>query len=169
MNRVSTTLYVRCVALLLGAATAARAQQGTTQQKLPPVEVTVTRDASRPTLELPFALSRIELDSTRPALRHVSFDEMLLALPGVSVANRNNPTQDPRISIRGFGARSAFGVRGVRVVRDGIPLTLPDGQTPVDYLDLESVGRIEVIRGSAGSLYGNAAGGVVEVRSVDPP
>ena len=94
---------------------------------------------------------------------------MLLALPGVSVANRNNPTQDPRISIRGFGARSAFGVRGVRVVRDGIPLTLPDGQTPIDYLDLESVGRIEVIRGSAGSLYGNAAGGVVEVRTADPP
>jgi iron complex outermembrane receptor protein len=139
------------------------------ETKLPPVEVTVTRDAARPTLELPYALSRIDPDSVRPALRHVSFDEMLLALPGVTVANRNNPTQDPRISIRGFGARSAFGVRGVRVVRDGIPLTLPDGQTPIDYLDLESVGRIEVIRGSAGSLYGNAAGGVVEVRTADPP
>ena len=136
---------------------------------LPPVEVTVTRDVARPALELPFALSRVVPDSARPALRHLSFDEMLLALPGVSVANRNNPTQDPRISIRGFGARSAFGVRGVRVVRDGIPLTLPDGQTPIDYLDLESVGRIEVIRGSAGSLYGNAAGGVVDVRTADPP
>ncbi len=133
------------------------------------MEVTVTRDAARPVLELPYALSRVEPDSARPALRHVSFDEMLLALPGVTVANRNNPTQDPRISIRGFGARSAFGVRGVRVVRDGIPLTLPDGQTPIDYLDLESVGRIEVIRGSAGSLYGNAAGGVVDVRTADPP
>jgi iron complex outermembrane recepter protein len=139
------------------------------QTTLPPVEVTVTRDAARPTLELPYAISRIEPDSARPALRHISFDEMLLALPGVTVANRTNPTQDPRISIRGFGARSAFGVRGVRVVRDGIPLTLPDGQTPIDYLDLESVGRIEVIRGSAGSLYGNAAGGVVEIRTADPP
>jgi len=139
------------------------------QATLPPVEVTVTRDAIRAALELPYALSRVEPDSVRPALRHVSFDEMLLALPGVTVANRNNPTQDPRISIRGFGARSAFGVRGVRVIRDGIPLTLPDGQTPIDYLDLESVGRIEVIRGSAGSLYGNAAGGVVEVRTADPP
>ena len=136
---------------------------------LPPVEVTVTRDAARPALELPYALSRVQPDSVRPGLRHVSFDEMLLALPGVTVANRNNPTQDPRISIRGFGARSAFGVRGVRVIRDGIPLTLPDGQTPIDYLDLESIGRIEVIRGSAGSLYGNAAGGVVEVRTADPP
>jgi len=136
---------------------------------LPTVEVTVTRDAARPAIELPYALSRVQPDSVRPALRHVSFDEMLLALPGVTVANRSNPTQDPRISIRGFGARSAFGVRGVRIIRDGIPLTLPDGQTPIDYLDLESVGRIEVIRGSAGSLYGNAAGGVVEVRSADPP
>ena len=169
MNRVSTTFFVSCVVLLLGAVTAARAQQGSGQQKLPPVEVTVTRDAARSTLELPYALSRVVPDSGRPALRHVSFDEMLLALPGVSVANRSNPTQDPRISIRGFGARSAFGVRGVRVVRDGIPLTLPDGQTPIDYLDLESVGRIEVIRGSASSLYGNAAGGVVDVRSADPP
>ena len=129
----------------------------------------MTRDAARPTLDLPYAISRVDPDSARPALRHISFDEMLLALPGVTVANRTNPTQDPRISIRGFGARSAFGVRGVRVVRDGIPLTLPDGQTPIDYLDLESVGRIEVIRGSAGSLYGNAAGGVVEVRTADPP
>jgi iron complex outermembrane receptor protein len=160
------------VALAASIARVASAQQGgppPAQPTLPPVEVTVTRDAARPTLELPFALSRVVPDSSRPSLRHVSFDEMLLALPGVSVANRNNPTQDPRISIRGFGARSAFGVRGVRVVRDGIPLTLPDGQTPIDYLDLESVGRIEVIRGSAGSLYGNAAGGVVEVRTADPP
>ena len=160
-----------CAAIVAVMPTAIVGQQPapTPPAKLPAVEVTVTRDAARPALELPFALSRVVPDSTRPGLRHVSFEEMLLALPGVSVANRNNPTQDPRISIRGFGSRSAFGVRGVRVVRDGIPLTLPDGQTPIDYLDLESVGRIEVIRGSAGSLYGNAAGGVVEVRTADPP
>jgi iron complex outermembrane receptor protein len=83
--------------------------------------------------------------------------------------NRTNPSQDPRISIRGFGARSAFGVRGVRVLRDGIPLTLPDGQTPVDYLSLESVDRIEVIRGAASALYGNASGGVIDLRTAAPP
>ena len=93
----------------------------------------------------------------------------LWLIPGLSVSNRNNPSQDPRISIRGFGARSAFGVRGIRVLRDGIPLTLPDGQTPVDYLDLESVGRVEVMRGSSSSLYGNAGGGVVDIRTADPP
>jgi len=107
-------------------------------------------------------------DSTRPGQRHLSLDETLWLIPGLSVSNRNNPSQDPRISIRGFGARSAFGVRGIRVLRDGLPLTLPDGQTPVDYLDLESVGRVEVMRGSASSLYGNAGGGVVDIRTSDP-
>ena len=163
---------VSCVLFSLVAAghpAVAQERPPSRQPTLPTVQVTVTRDAARPALELPYALSRVAPDSARPGLRHISFEEMLLALPGVTVANRNNPTQDPRISIRGFGARSAFGVRGVRVLRDGVPLTLPDGQTPIDYLDLESVGRIEVIRGSAGSLYGNAAGGVVEVSTVDPP
>lgn len=105
----------------------------------------------------------------RPGQRHLSIDEALWLIPGLTVSNRNNPSQDPRISIRGFGARSAFGVRGIRILRDGIPLTLPDGQTPVDYLDLESVGRVEVMRGSASSLYGNAGGGVVDLRTSPPP
>jgi iron complex outermembrane recepter protein len=136
---------------------------------LTPVEVTVTREGSRSPLDLPFAISKTRPDSMRPGQRHLSLDETLMLLPGVTIANRNNPTQDPRISIRGFGARSAFGVRGVRILRDGMPLTLPDGQTPVDYLDLESVGSVEVIRGSASALYGNAAGGVVDIRSSDAP
>jgi iron complex outermembrane receptor protein len=135
---------------------------------LPPVDVRVTRETERSTLELPFAVSATLPDSVRPGQRHISLDETLLLLPGVTVASRHNPTQDPRISIRGFGARSAFGVRGVRVLRDGMPLTLPDGQTPVDYLDLESVGQVEVLRGSASALYGNAAGGVIELRSEEP-
>ena len=136
---------------------------------LPTVQVTIAREAARSTLDLPFAVTRTTPDSARPGLAHASLDELLQHLPGVTVSNRGNPTQDPRIAIRGFGARSAFGVRGIRVLRDGIPLTLPDGQTPVDYLDLESVGSIEVIRGSASALYGNAAGGVIDIRTAEPP
>ena len=120
-------------------------------------------------LDLPFSVTVQTPDSQRPGQRHLSLDETLLLIPGLTVSNRNNPSQDPRISIRGFGARSAFGVRGIRILRDGIPLTLPDGQTPVDYLDLESVGRVEVMRGSASSLYGNAGGGVVDLRTSAPP
>ncbi|HVE78370.1 MAG TPA: TonB-dependent receptor plug domain-containing protein, partial [Gemmatimonadaceae bacterium] len=129
----------------------------------------MTRERARSPLEVPFAVAVTRPDSTRPGLRHGALDETLFLLPGVTVVNRNNPTQDPRVSIRGFGARSAFGVRGVRILRDGIPLTLPDGQTPVDYVELESVGRVEAIRGSASSLYGNAAGGVIDLRSEAPP
>jgi iron complex outermembrane recepter protein len=149
---------------------AARARaQDTAVTRLEPVVVEVGRGAHRSPLELPFAVTVQTPDSMRPGQRHLSLDETLWLIPGLSVSNRNNPSQDPRISIRGFGARSAFGVRGIRVLRDGIPLTLPDGQTPVDYLDLESVGSVEVMRGSASSLYGNAGGGVVDIRTSEPP
>src|SRR5256886_8271383 len=144
------------------------AAQDPAATRLEPVVVEVGRGAHRSLLRLPFAVTVQPPDSSRPGQRHLNLDETLWLIPGLSVSNRNNPSQDPRISIRGFGARSAFGVRGIRVLRDGIPLTLPDGQTPVDYLDLESVGRVEVMRGSASSLYGNAGGGVVDIRTSEP-
>ncbi len=103
--------------------------------------------------------------SARPAQRRSGVGELLLAVPGVQVQDRANPSQDPRVTIRGFGARSAFGVRGVRMMRDGIPLSLPDGQTPLDWLDLETIDRVDVVRGTAAALYGNAAGGVVSMTS----
>lgn len=148
--------------------TTQRTARDTIPQKLAPV-VTVTRETARSPFDVPLAISSTEPDSMRPGQTHTAFDETLLLLPGVTVANRDNPTQDPRISIRGFGARSAFGVRNVRILRDGMPLTLADGSTPVDYLDLESVGRVEVIRGSAASLYGNASGGVIDVHTEPAP
>ena len=146
----------------------AQSVDSTRVQPLKPVSVTVTRDVARSILELPFALARITPDSVYPGLRRGSVGELLLGVPGLQVQERNNPSQDPRLAIRGFGARSAFGVRGVRVMRDGVPLTLADGQTPVDWLDLESVGTVEIIRGTAAALYGNAAGGVVSMRSTAP-
>lgn len=157
-----------CGSLALVLIAASRAAGQDSVAKLPPV-ITVTRDIGRSALDLPYAISEIRPDSARPGQTHLMLDQTLFLLPGVTVANRTNPSQDPRISIRGFGARSAFGVRSIRILRDGMPLTLPDGQTPVDYLDLESVGRIEAIRGTASALYGNAAGGVIDIRSAGPP
>jgi iron complex outermembrane receptor protein len=148
-------------------ALAARAQDST-PRKLPPV-VTVTRDVGRSPLDLPYAISSTRPDSLLPGQTHTLVEQTLSLLPGVTVANRTNPSQDTRISVRGFGARSQFGARSIRILRDGMPLTLPDGQTPIDYLDLESVARVEVIRGSASALYGNASGGVIDLRSVDAP
>src|SRR5688500_300081 len=139
----------------------------TTPAALPTVRVTATREGPRAPVELPYAVTLTRPDSLA-ALRRLGADELLFAVPGVALANRQNPAQDPRISIRGFGARSAFGVRGVRVLQDGVPLTLPDGQTPVDVVDVEGAERVEVVRGSASSLYGNAAGGVIDVRSISP-
>ena len=134
---------------------------------LPTVRITATRDGPRAPLELPYAITTTAPDSLIAA-RRLGVDELLFAIPGVALANRQNPAQDPRVSIRGFGARSAFGVRGVRVLQDGVPVTLADGQTPVDALDVEGARRVDVVRGSASSLYGNAAGGVIDIRSAAP-
>lgn len=148
------------VALAQDSTTAPRDSARTTV--LPAVEIAVTRDPKAAILTAPYAISV----SRRNALdARGQMQDVLAGMPGLFVAHRNNPTQDPRIVIRGVGARTAFGVRGVRVLHDRIPLTVADGQTPVDYLDIESVERIEVIRGSAASLYGNAAGGVVAFSS----
>ena len=153
------------IALVAGQVAAA---QDSLPRKLPPV-VTVTRDVGRSPLDLPYGIASLRPDSLAPGQPHVFVDQTLSLLPGVTVANRTNPSQDARISVRGFGARSQFGARSIRILRDGMPLTLPDGQTPIDYLDLEAVERVEVIRGAAAALYGNAAGGVIDLRSGPPP
>ncbi|MEO8193028.1 MAG: TonB-dependent receptor [Gemmatimonadales bacterium] len=158
--------HTAALGLFLCGTVSARAQQDSAV-RIEPVIVTVTR-GTRSVLGSPFAISIIRPDSARPGQRKTAVDEILALVPGVTAVNRNNPAQDPRLSIRGFGARSTFGVRGVRVLRDGMPLTLPDGQTPLDYLDLESVGRIEVMRGAASAMYGNASGGVIDMRTAAP-
>jgi iron complex outermembrane receptor protein len=153
--------------IAIGASARVTLGQDSLPRKLPPV--TVTRDVSRSPLDLPYGIANLRPDSIAPGQSHVFTDQTLALLPGVTVANRTNPSQDTRISVRGFGARSQFGARSIRILRDGMPLTLPDGQTPIDYLDLESVERVEVIRGAAAALYGNAAGGVIDLRSGPPP
>ena len=134
---------------------------------LPPVTVTVTR-AEQPLSRLPLAvqsLDRMQISRAKPTW---GLDEALARVPGVFVANRYNFSQDQRISIRGFGARSAFAVRGIKILVDGIPQTLPDGQGQLTNLELGEVDRIEVLRGSASALFGNASGGVISI-STRPP
>ncbi|MCC6319040.1 MAG: TonB-dependent receptor [Gemmatimonadaceae bacterium] len=157
------------VALIATLPSAMLAQDSTASRQLAPVRVTVTRDVERSTLDLPYSLSRLDLDSARTGARRGSLTDLLIAVPGLVASNRHNPTQDPRVSVRGFGARSAFGIRGLRVLRDGVPLTLADGQSAIDFVDLETLGSAEVMRGAAGALYGNASGGVVALRSEPLP
>lgn len=132
------------------------------------LEVSVTRSLRSPD-SAAAAVSQIDRSLVQGAQPRLDLEESLSGVPGVTVNNRYNKRMGTRIAIRGFGARSAFGVRGVRIQVDGIPLTMPDGQAQLDALDLASAGRIEVIRGPASVLYGNAAGGVVSIETEDPP
>ena len=129
---------------------------------LPPITVSVTR-AERPLTKTPVSGHRVERQQISRARPTWGLDEALATVPGVVVANRYNFSQDQRISIRGFGARSAFAVRGIKILVDGIPQTLPDGQGQLTNLELGEVDRIEVLRGSASALFGNASGGVISI------
>ena len=134
---------------------------------LAPIAVSVTR-AERPLTGIPLAIQGVERHQISRARPTWGLDEALAAVPGVFVANRYNFSQDQRLSIRGFGARSAFAVRGVKILVDGIPQTLPDGQGQLTNLELGEVDRIEVLRGSASALFGNASGGVISIRTRPP-
>jgi iron complex outermembrane recepter protein len=133
---------------------------------LDPVTITAqrTRQAS---FDAPAAISAITRETIEAAGPQVNLSEALNRVPGISVLNRQNYAQDLQLSIRGFGARSTFGIRGVRLIVDGIPATMPDGQGQASNIVLSSAGRIEVLRGPLAQLYGNAAGGVVQVFSED--
>jgi iron complex outermembrane recepter protein len=134
---------------------------------LSPITVSVTR-APLLLTKTPLAIQIVGRDRISRGRPIWGLDEALIAVPGVYVANRYNFSLDQRLSIRGFGSRAAFAVRGVKVLLDGIPQTLPDGQGQLTNLELGSADRIEVLRGSSSALYGNAAGGVISIWT-DPP
>ena len=132
-------------------------------------EIIVTAER-RPSvlLETPASISVVsaeEILTARPAL---GLDEALDVVPGVFAQSARNFSQDTRVSIRGFGSRAEFGVRGIKVLVDGVPNTLPDGQTELDSLELDFVDRIEVVRGPVSSLYGGGGGGLISVSTIEP-
>ncbi|AEX54470.1 putative TonB-dependent receptor [Rahnella aquatilis CIP 78.65 = ATCC 33071] len=114
-------------------------------------------------LDTPAAVSVIDGEDFRNSKAQVNLSESLGSVPGLQVQNRQNYAQDLQLSVRGFGSRSMYGVRGVRIYVDGIPATMPDGQGQTSNIDLNSVERVEVLRGPFSALYGNASGGVVNV------
>ncbi|MGB0133799.1 TonB-dependent receptor family protein [Dokdonella sp.] len=128
--------------------------------------ISVNADAPGDTaFDTPAALTVVELDSANQDSPGVALSEFLALVPGVSVRNRGNLAQDEQVSIRGFGARSTFGVRGVRLYADGIPATMPDGSGQISHLDFAAADRITVLRGPFSALYGNSSGGVIAVHS----
>jgi len=130
--------------------------------------VSATR-APAPSLEVPASVDRIYGDEIRDGRPQVNLSESLGRVPGIVVQNRQNYAQDLQISSRGFGARSTFGVRGIRLIADGIPATMPDGQGQAATFALGSAQGIEVLRGPFSTLYGNDAGGVITLQTEDPP
>lgn len=131
------------------------------------VVVSGTR-AEHNSFDLPAAIDVVDASQIRDTQPRVNASEALAAVPGLVARDRQNYAQDLQISSRGFGARSAFGVRGVRLVADGIPATMPDGQGQAATFNLDMAERIEVLRGPFSALYGNHSGGVVQLFTRDP-
>ena len=154
----------RCLPLsvLLLSPLAAMAEPAPTA--LPAVQVQVARVPGIDPFALPASLDTVWIDASR-AGTGAQLSEALAGVPGLLARDRQNFAQDTQLSIRGFGARSTFGVRGVRVLIDGVPATMPDGQGQLSHASLLGAERIEVLRGPFSALYGNSSGGVLQVWS----
>ncbi|MCQ9374790.1 TonB-dependent receptor [Methyloversatilis sp. XJ19-13] len=134
----------------------------------PTVVITGTR-VEQNSFDLPMAIDSIDKTTIQEQRGTVNLSEVINRVPGVASAGKENYTQEQSLTIRGFGARSAFGVRGVKLIADGIPASTPDGQGGTGLFDLASASRIEVLRGPFSALYGNHSGGVVQIFTEDGP
>jgi len=154
--------------LLCGCAAAgtAQAQETTDTLVLEPSVVSGSRSEAR-SFDLPFSVDSIDREQISDGQLGINASEVLTRVPGLVVQNRQNYAQDLQISSRGFGARSAFGVRGLKLITDSIPASTPDGQGQAATFNLDTAERIEVLRGPASTLYGSNAGGVIQVFSRD--
>jgi iron complex outermembrane receptor protein len=135
---------------------------------LAPIVISATRVPESST-DLPMSIDLVGRQQITEGQLQVNLSEPLINIPGVNAQTRQNYAQDLQISVRGFGARSSFGVRGVRLYADGIPGTMPDGQGQFSNFDLSSADRIEVLRGPFSALYGNSSGGVISIFTEDAP
>ena len=135
---------------------------------LPPVVVS-GMPSPRPEFEAPAAIARVDAEDLEWTQPGIGLHESLGRVPGLTVRNRQNYAQDLQIQSRGFGARSSFGVRGIQLRIDGIPLTAPDGQGQPSSLSVTSLDHVEVLRGPLAYPYGNASGGVIAAFSAPPP
>ncbi|MES2182438.1 MAG: TonB-dependent receptor, partial [Pseudomonadota bacterium] len=133
-----------------------------------PVVITATR-VEHDSFNLPVSIDVVDAEKIQEGQLQVNISESLARVPGIVAQSRGQYAQDVQISSRGFGARSQFGVRGIRLYADGIPLTMPDGQGQAGTFDLGSAKSIEVMRGPFSALYGNSSGGVVQIFTADGP
>lgn len=136
------------------------------QTELDPITVTATR-TPEPSFDVPASVDGVPGAAFNTDTLGVNLSEGLSAVPGLIARNRQNYAQDLQISIRAFGARSTFGIRGVRLYLDGIPATQPDGQGQVSHFNLATAERVEVLRGPFSALYGNSSGGVIQLFTAD--
>jgi iron complex outermembrane recepter protein len=155
-----------CIAI----AFSAWAQKPETPQPaiLNPINVTATRSERSPA-QIPNSITQITRNPQHDYQPGATLDEFARSTPGVFFQNQFNFTQDLRIAIRGFGARSPFGVRGIQMRVDGIPATLPDGQTQLDSIDPSLIERMDIVRGPSAALYGNASGGMIDITTREAP
>ncbi len=159
---VNTPLRIALVMAAMPIASAGSADDAVVP--LEDIVVTVMRheDAA---LEVPASIDAIAIEPGHYNRAGTHLSEVLGLTPGVSVRNRQNHAQDEQLSIRGFGARATFGVRGVRLYADGIPASMPDGSGQVSHFSLDGAQRIEILRGPFSALYGNSSGGVIQIFS----
>ncbi|KCX16979.1 TonB-dependent receptor family protein [Acinetobacter sp. 1264765] len=126
---------------------------------LPTLHVEATRTDTT-YLQTPASVFRIDAPQVDTSSQ-VNLTEVVKGIPSLQLRNRENYAQDLQLSMRGFGARSTFGVRGIRLYVDGIPATMPDGQGQTSNIDLSSLDHVEVLTGPFSSLYGNSSGGTI--------
>ncbi len=162
MPSLKINLLYSSVAITMGmASTFVWSEESSNDQiePLPVIKVEATR-TDTPYMQTPASVYRIDAPKNDQSLQ-VNLTELVKGIPSVQLRNRENSAQDLQLSMRGFGARSTFGVRGIRLYVDGIPATMPDGQGQTSNIDMNSLSHLEVLTGPFSSLYGNSSGGAV--------